>query len=83
MATETHKILDGNYTSELDVKVEFTTIVETPNVQVYSEQDILNTINALEQRKIEAIAAIDAEIEVNNQMLLKIRAIDRTINIVE
>ena len=81
---ETHEILkDQNVTDEKDVRVKFTTIVEVPNVQIYSEQDVLNTIASLEQQKIDFCAAKDAEIEINNQMLLKIRAIDRTINTVE
>ena len=81
--TETYEILEGNYNSELDVRVQFTQIVEVPNVQVYSEQDVLNTIASLEQQKVEFCALKDAEIEINNQMLLKIRAIDRTLNITE
>ena len=82
--TETYQILENqNVTDEKDVRVEFTTIVEVPNVQIYSEQDVLNTIASLEQQKIDFCAAKDAEIEINNQMLLKIRAIDRTINTVE
>ena len=76
--TETYEILDGNYTSELDVRVQFTQIVEVPNVQTYSEQDVLNTIASLEQQKIDFCAQKDAEIATNNEMLLKIRAIDRT-----
>ena len=84
MTQETYIIPEGqNVTSELDVRVQFTTIVEVPNVQIYSEQDVLNTIASLEQQKIDFCAAKDAEIEINNQMLLKIRAIDRTINTVE
>ena len=77
--TETFEIIQGEYTDIKDVMVKFTTIVEVPNVQIYSEQDILNTITNLEQRKIDVLIPIDAEIEVNNQMLAKIRAIDRTI----
>ena len=81
--TETYEILDGNYASELDVRVQFTQIVEIPNVQIYSEQDVLNTIASLEQQKIDFCAAKDAEIAINNEMLTKIRAIDRTLNITE
>ena len=82
--TETYIIPEGqNVTSELDVRVKFTTIVEVPNEQIYSEQDVLNTIASLEQQKIDFCASKDAEIEINNQMLLKIRDINRTINIVE
>ena len=54
--TETYEILDGNYASELDVRVQFTQIVEIPNVQIYSEQDVLNTIASLEQQKIDFCA---------------------------
>ena len=81
--TETYEILDGNYASELDVRVQFTQIVEIPNVQIYSEQDVLNTIASLEQQKIDFCALKDAEIAINNEMLTKIRAIDRTLNITE
>ena len=81
--TETHEIIQGEYTDIKDVRVKFTTIVEVPSEQIFSEQDILNTIANLEQRKIDVLIPIDAEIEVNNQMLAKIRAIDRTNNISE
>ena len=77
--TETYEIIQGEYPDIKDVRVKFTTIVEVPSEETFCEQDILNTIASLEQRKIEAIAAIDAEIEINEQMLSKIRAIDRTI----
>ena len=77
--TETHEIIQGEYTDIKDVRVKFTTIVEVPNEQTFSEQDILNTIANLEQRKIDVLIPIDAEIEINNQMLTKIRTIDRTI----
>ena len=80
--TETHEIIQGEYSDIKDVRVKFTTIVEVPSEQTFSEQDILNTIANLEQRKIDILIPIDAEIELNNQMLLKIRAIDRTNNIV-
>ena len=84
MPQETYQILENqNVTDIKDVRVQFTTIVEVPNVQIYSEQDVLNTIASLEQQKIDFCAAKDAEIEINNQMLVKIRAIDRTINTVE
>ena len=84
MPQETYQILENqNVTDIKDVRVQFTTIVEVPNEQIYSEQDVLNTIASLEQQKIDFCAAKDAEIEINNQMLLKIRAIDRTINTVE
>ena len=75
------EIIDGNYQSVEEVRVKFTTIVEVPQEQVYSEQDVLNTIASLEQQKIYFCAAKDAEIEVNNQMLLKIRAINRPITV--
>ena len=79
--TETHEIIQGDYTDIKDVRVKFTTIVEVPSEQTFSEQDILNTIANLEQRKIDVLIPIDAEIEVNNQMLVKIRAVDRTNNV--
>ena len=81
--TETYEIIQGEYTDIKDVRVKFTTIVEVPSVQIFSEQDILNTITNLEQRKIDVLIPIDAEIATNNEMLLKIRAIDRTLNITE
>lgn len=80
--TETYEIIqDPNVTDVKNVKVKFTTIVEVPTEQIYSEQDVLNTIASLEQSKLDYCAAKDAEIEVNNQMLLKIRAINRQINV--
>ena len=82
--TETYEIIqDQNVTDIKDVKVKFTTIVEVPTEQIYSEQDVLNTIASLESQKVAYCAAKDEEIEINNQMLLKIRAINRPINIVE
>ena len=77
------EIIAGNYTDIKDVKVKFTTIVETPNEQIYSEQDVLNTIASLEQQKLDFCASKDAEIETNNQMLAKIRLVERPINNVE
>ena len=75
--TETYEIIqDPNVTDVKDVKVKFTTIVEVPNEQIYSEQDVLNTIASLEAQKVAFCEMKDAEIEVNNQMLLKIRAIE-------
>ena len=81
--TETHEIIAGNYEHIEDVQVKFTIVTPVETSQTYSEQDVLNTIASLEQQKIDFCAAKDAEIEVNNQMLLKIRAIERTINITE
>ena len=84
MLQETYQILENqNVTDVKDVRVQFTTIVEVPNIQIYSEQDVLNTIASLEQQKIDFCAAKDAEIAINNEMLTKIRAIDRTINTTE
>ena len=79
MIGEVYEIVPGTYNNEQEVKVKFTKTVEQDEVRVYSEQDVLNTIAYLEQQKIDFCAMKDAEIEVNNQMLAKIRAIDRTI----
>ena len=80
--TETYEIIQAqNVTDVKDVKVKFTTIVEVPTEQIYSEQDVLNTIASLESQKVEFCTQKDAEIEVNNQMLLKIRAMNRPINV--
>lgn len=79
---ETTEIIEGTYNDVLDVQVKFTTIVEVPNEKTYSERDVLNTIAFLEQQKDEFCAAKDVEIALNNQMLLKIRAIDRTNNVI-
>ena len=82
--TETYEIIqDPNVTDVKDVKVKFTTIVEVPTDQIYSEQGVLNTIASLEAQKVAFCEMKDAEIALNNQMLLKIRAIERTINITE
>ena len=82
--TETYEIIqDHNVTDVKDVKVKFTTIVEVPTDQIYSEQDVLNTIASLEAQKVAFCEMKDAEIALNNQMLLKIRTIERTINITE
>lgn len=76
---ENYEIIEGNYTNVKDVRVKFTTMVQVPVEQTYSEQEVLNTIESLEQRKIDFCYQIDREIEINEQMLSKIRAIDRTI----
>ena len=82
--TETYEIIqDPNVTDVKDVKVRFTTIVEVPNEQIYSEQDVLNTIASLEAQKVAFCEMKDVEIAINNQMLAKIRAIERPINITE
>lgn len=79
MIGEVYEIVPGTYNNEQEVQVKFTKTVEQDEVRVYSEQDVLNTITYLEQQKIDFCAMKDAEIEVNNQMLTNIRAIDRTI----
>lgn len=77
--SEFHEIIPGEYSNVEDVRVKFTTMIEVPVEQIYSEQEVINTIESLEQRKIDFCSQIDREIEVNEQMLSKIRAIDRTI----
>ena len=79
MIGETYEIVPGTYNNEQEVQVKFTKTVEQDEVRVYSEQDVLNTIAYLEQQKIDFCEMRDAEIALNNQMLLKIRGIDRTI----
>jgi hypothetical protein len=81
--TETHEIIAGNYGHIEDVQVKFTIVTPVETSQTYSEQDVLNTIASLEQQKIEFCAAKDQEIAINNQMLLKIRSIERPLNITE
>ena len=81
--TETYEIIQGTYEHVEDVQVKFTIVTPVETSQTYSERDVLNTIASLQQSKIDYCAAKDAEIEVNNQMLLKIRAINRPINAVE
>lgn len=80
MTGETYEILNEGAASELEVRVRFTTTTEVATNQTYSEQEVLNTIAHLERSKLEYCEQKDAEIEVNNQMLAKIRAIDRTLN---
>lgn len=79
--TETYEIIQGTYEHVEDVQVKFTVVTPVETSQTYSEQDVLNTITSLEQSKLDYCAAKDAEIEVNNQMLLKIRAINRPITV--
>jgi len=81
--TETHEIIAGNYEHVEYVQVKFTIVTPVETSQTYSEQDVLNTIASLEQQKIEFCAAKDQEIAINNQMLLKIRSIERPLNITE
>ena len=77
---ERHEIINDGATTVGDVRVKF---IETMEVEKppYSENDVLRTLADLERMKAETIIRIDAEIELNNQMLLKIRTIDRTITI--
>lgn len=81
MINETYEILDGIYPTIESVQIKFTKIVEQSESITFSEQDIINTIAALEQRKLMVCDNINAEIAINNERLLKIRAIDRTNNI--
>ena len=83
MIGEVYEIVPGTYNNEQEVQVKFTKTVEQDEVRVYSEQDVLNTIAYLEQQKDEFCATKDTEIALNNQMLAKIRTIDRTNNITE
>jgi hypothetical protein len=39
---------------------------------------ILKTIEALNERKAQAIALIDNEIALNNEMLINVRSVDRS-----
>lgn len=80
---DTYEIIPGNYNTEADVQVKFTTKIEVATYQTFSEKDVLNTIAYLEQQKLDFCALKDIEIATNTEMLLKIRAIDRTINTIE
>ncbi|MCX6232116.1 MAG: hypothetical protein NTZ33_11285 [Bacteroidetes bacterium] len=77
---ETILIKEGDYTNVKDViiTIENSEFVEKKVIQEASENNILATIESLNQRKAEAIADIDAEIAINEAMLTKIRSIDRT-----
>ena len=79
--TETYEIIEGTYEHVEDVQVKFTIVTPVETSQTYSEQDVLNTIASLEAQKISFCESKDQEIEINNQMLLKIRAINRQINV--
>ena len=81
--TETFEIIKGTYEHVEDVQVKFTIVTPVETSQTYSEQDVLNTIASLEAQKVAYCEMKDQEIELNNQMLLKIRAIERPINTVE
>jgi hypothetical protein len=72
-------IKEGDYKSEKEVVVNMTetTTKEVVNSFDVSEELILKTIEVLNQRKADAIAGIDAEIAINNDMLTKIRTVDR------
>lgn len=80
---ETTEIIEGTYNDVLDVQVKFTKIIEVPDEKIYCERDVLNTIAFLEQQKIDYCRTKDIEIAKNNEMLLKIRTIDRTNNVIE
>jgi prolyl-tRNA editing enzyme YbaK/EbsC (Cys-tRNA(Pro) deacylase) len=72
-------IKEGDYKTEQEVVVNMTetTTKEIVNSFDVSEELILKTIEVLNQRKKDAIALIDAEIAINNDMLTKIRTVDR------
>lgn len=75
---ERYEIINNGATDEKDVLVKFIETVEIEKPP-YSENQVLTTIQSLEQRKLDAIAAIDKEIEENIVMLAKIRSINRQI----
>ena len=72
-------IKEGDYKTEQEVVVNMTetTTKEIVNSFDVSEELILKTIEVLNQRKKDAVARIDAEIAINNDMLTKIRTVDR------
>jgi len=70
-------IKDGDYTKEAEVIVKWTETKETSKEIEVSEEMILNTIDALNERKASMVALIDAEIAINNDMLTQIRTVDR------
>lgn len=82
MATERHEVVNDGAITVGDVRVKF---FETKEVETdfYSENDVLRNLANLEIMKAEAIANFDAEIEKNNQMLARIRTVERTINLTE
>jgi len=82
MATERHEVINDGATSIGNVRVRFFETKEI-EIDVFSENDILRNLVNLENIKAEYIANIDAEIEKNNQMLARIRTVERTINTTE
>ena len=71
------EIKTGDYTNEKEVVVKITETKELVKEYEVSEQQVLDTIVALEARKADAIAKIDEEIAINNEMLNKVRSVDR------
>ena len=70
-------IKNGDYTKEAEVLVEIKTTETKENIVSVNEEMILKTIEALNERKTQAIALIDSEIAINNDMLTQIRSVDR------
>ena len=71
------EIKTGDYTNEKEVVVKIVETKELVKEYEVSEQQILDTIAALEERKANCIAKIDEEIAINNEMLNKVRSVDR------
>lgn len=75
------EIIDGKYLSEQEVKVREEITKQVVNYYEYSEKDCVNTIEALNARKVAVVAEIDAEIAINQKRLDEIKKLDRASNV--
>lgn len=66
----------GQYESKEKAHVEIVEQVE-PKITIVTEENVLKTIAFLEQKKLDTIAEIDAEIATNQAMLAGIREVNK------
>jgi hypothetical protein len=66
-------VKDGKYAAKDEVEVVITTDVVSKKISEGTEKSILATIDFLNEKKKAVIAEIDAEIEMNKEMLIKVQ----------
>lgn len=85
MKTKEYSLVDKEYASIEEAEIQVTeTETFDPKVttQITREIDLTNTIAILEQRKADAIAAYDAEIATNQELLNQVKLLNINARIV-
>lgn len=78
--SQTYELKQGEYESKEKALVEIVMPVEPARITV-TEENILKTIETLEEKKIQTIASIDAEIQINQTMLEGVREANKNATI--